>query len=185
VRDGAEHRRRDPGLDHEGARMLETPPNPTRSPVSGESCPMPAGSHKCERAATAEVAATCGRAATARGLLAGGCCPQDPGVEVSHVAVGPAARRARAVAGVMFLIVAGGLAPRRLPGGIALWPASLVPTWFGISHLVAGVTGYAGCPELGAIPSVILGRPVGTTCELWRRIDGWVGSSAPPPSRCP
>ncbi len=105
-------------------------------------------------------------------------------MEVSHVPVGPSARRARAVAGLTFLLVAGGLAPRRLPGDIALWPASLVPAWFGISHLVAGVTGYPGCPELGAIPSVILGRQVGTSCELWQRIDGWVESSDPTLARC-
>lgn len=64
------------------------------------------------------------------------------------------------------------MASRRLPGRIALWPAALVPTWFGISHLVSGVTGYRGCPELGAIPSVIAGRPVGTSCAAWGRIDG-------------
>jgi hypothetical protein len=96
-----------------------------------------------------------------------------------------AARRSRAMAGLLFLVLAGTLATRRLPGAIALWPASLVPTWFGISHLVAGVTGYQGCPELGAIPSVMLGRPVGTSCELWQRIDRLVdpsGATATP--RC-
>jgi hypothetical protein len=86
------------------------------------------------------------------------------------------------MAGLLFLAFAGVLGARRLPGGIALWPASLVPTWFGISHLVAGVTGYQGCPELGAIPSVMLGRPVGTDCELWQRIDSWID---PPDSIVP
>jgi len=46
-----------------------------------------------------------------------------------------------------------------------------VPAWFGISHLVAGVIGYRGCPELGAIPSVMLGREVPTSCGPWERID--------------
>jgi disulfide bond formation protein DsbB len=94
-----------------------------------------------------------------------------------------AARRSRALAGVAFLAVAGALGSRRLPGRIALWPASFVPTWFGISHLLAGVTGYQGCPELGAIPTVMLGRPVGSSCELWRRIDGWVEPTHPKATR--
>jgi hypothetical protein len=105
------------------------------------------------------------------GPLSGGCCQQNEGPTAWHTDMGRAARRSRAVAGLIFLAMAGGLAARRLPGDIALWPASLVPTWFGISHLIAGVTGYQGCPELGAIPSVMLGRPVGASCELWRRID--------------
>lgn len=64
-------------------------------------------------------------------------------------------------------MIVGALGSRQLPGGIALWPAALVPTWFGISHLVASVTGYSGCPELGAIPSVMLARPVATGCGPW------------------
>ena len=80
------------------------------------------------------------------------------------------ARAARAAVGVGFLALAGGLSSRQ-PARIALWPAALVPTWFGISHLVAGMTAYPGCPELGAIPSVILGRPVPTGCGSWDRID--------------
>jgi hypothetical protein len=60
---------------------------------------------------------------------------------------------------------------RALPGQIALWPAAIVPTWFGISHLVSSVTGYQGCPEIGAIPSVMLDRPVATNCASWERID--------------
>lgn len=80
-------------------------------------------------------------------------------------------RQARAAAGLGFLALAGALASRQAPGRVALWPLALVPTWFGISHLVAGVTGYRGCPELGAIPSVMLGRPVETSCRPWERID--------------
>jgi len=81
------------------------------------------------------------------------------------------ARRARAAAGLGFLALAGALGARQAPGRVALWPLALVPTWFGISHLVAGVTGYRGCPELGAIPSVMLARPVATSCGPWERID--------------
>jgi hypothetical protein len=81
------------------------------------------------------------------------------------------AARARAAAGFGFLVIAGALVSRQAPGRVSLWPMALVPTWFGISHLVAGVTGYEGCPELGAIPSVMLARPVVTGCGPWERID--------------
>ncbi|MGA8745456.1 MAG: hypothetical protein WB507_06305 [Solirubrobacterales bacterium] len=80
-------------------------------------------------------------------------------------------RGARAVAGFGFLAIAGALGSRQAPGRVALWPLAIVPTWFGISHLVASVTGYPGCPELGAIPSVILARSVATSCGPWERID--------------
>src|SRR6266566_5020341 len=83
-----------------------------------------------------------------------GCCVADG--EVAPVARG--GRYARGAAGVAFLLVAGALGGRTLRGGVALWPVALVPTWFGISHLVAAATGYPGCPELGAIPSVMVGR---------------------------
>jgi hypothetical protein len=151
--------------------MSETPPNPTETVPDGASCAVHPGG--CAGA----------RPSTEGGLLSGGCCSEDGGVVESQAPMARAARRSRAMAGLVFLVFAGALGTRRLPGAIALWPASLVPTWFGISHLVAGVTGYQGCPELGAIPSVMLGRPVGTSCELWQRIDRWVdppGSTATP-----
>ncbi|MGH2974143.1 MAG: hypothetical protein ACRDLL_04650 [Solirubrobacterales bacterium] len=91
-------------------------------------------------------------------------------------AMSGSARRARAVAGFGFLAIAGALSSRQAPGRVALWPLALVPTWFGISHLVAGVIGYWGCPELGAIPSVMLARRVPTGCGPWERIDGWLAS---------
>lgn len=43
--------------------------------------------------------------------------------------------------------------------------------WFGASHLIAARIGYAGCPELGAIPSVILRRDVHVGCVPWRIAD--------------
>jgi hypothetical protein len=111
-------------------------------------------------------------------LDGGGGCPrsetQAPGSSMSRPA-----RRARAAAGLGFLAAAGALSTRQLPGRIALWPAALVPTWFGISHLLASVTGYPGCPELGAIPSVILDRPVSTGCGPWGRIDRRLGDRSP------
>lgn len=105
------------------------------------------------------------------GLLSGGCCTNADAPSNVAAPMSPRARRARAGAGLGFLVAAGAISSRQLPGQIALWPASLVPTWFGISHLVASVTGYQGCPELGAIPSIMLDRPVTTRCGFWRRID--------------
>jgi hypothetical protein len=116
------------------------------------------------------------------GLLGGGCCNGVDGT--SPAPIGRRARRARALAGVGFLTLAGAMGSRRLPGQITLWPAAIVPTWFGISHLVASVTGYRGCPELGAIPSVMLDRPVSTGCGPWERIDRWIGGSPSPSSSC-
>jgi hypothetical protein len=152
--------------------MLDTSSSPTGPAAEGASCTMRAGGCSSEQSVSGS------------GLLSGGCCPQDAGPAASQTHMGRAARRSRAAAGLMFLAIAGGLASRRLPGRIALWPASLIPTWFGVSHLLAGVTGYQGCPELGAIPSVLLGRPVSTSCELWRRIDRWVQRSDAQPVPC-
>jgi hypothetical protein len=144
--------------------MPKTPSNPIETAPDGANCAV----HPHRYASPGS--------STGGGLLSGGCCPEDGDVVASQAAMARAARLSRAMAGLLLLATAGALGSRRLPGGIALWPASLVPTWFGISHLVAGVTGYQGCPELGAIPSVMLGRPVGSSCEFWRRIDSWMDS---------
>ncbi|MFZ1927008.1 MAG: hypothetical protein WAU42_12805, partial [Solirubrobacteraceae bacterium] len=67
------------------------------------------------------------------GLFSGGCCSESGDVVESQVSMARAARHSRAMVGLVFLVFGGALATRRLPGAIALWPASLVPTWFGIS----------------------------------------------------
>src|SRR5438046_1273442 len=84
------------------------------------------------------------------------------------------ARAARAFAGLAFLGLAGGLASRCAPGRVQLWPLAIVPAWFGVSHLVAAQMGYQGCPELGAIASVIQGRRIETGCVPWDRADSWL-----------
>ncbi len=138
----------------------------------------PAGVSPDHPSCSIEVAGTEDRASRLLGgVLDGGCCSADQEGAEPQTPIGGAARYARAIGGVFFLGVAGALATRRLPGAIALWPASLVATWFGVSHLVAGAIGYQGCPELGAIPSVMLGRRVGTSCDLWRGIDGFLEGS--------
>jgi hypothetical protein len=106
----------------------------------------------------------------------GGCCIDETTVgDVVEQSMDPRARAARAGVGLAQLALAGGIADRRLPGGVALWPVALIPAWFGISHLIAAVIGYRGCPELGAIPTVMQGRPVGTVCEFWDRVDRRLG----------
>jgi len=134
--------------------MTGTPASFDRAPTGGPACALPS-----------QGAAAC-MPPESSGMLSGGCCS-----DAGSVAMGPRARRARAIAGVGFLAIAGGMASRQLPGKISLWPAAIVPTWFGIAHLVASVTGYEGCPELGAIPSVMLDRHVATGCGLWEQID--------------
>lgn len=104
----------------------------------------------------------------ARGILGGGCCSEGGSP------MGRRGRGTRLAAGVGFLALAGAIGPRRLPARISLWSAAIVPAWFGVAHLVAGVTGYRGCPELGAISSVLLGRRVATGCGPWDRIDRWI-----------
>lgn len=74
-------------------------------------------------------------------------------------------RAARAAAGVGFLALAVLLGLPRLS------PLSIVAAWLAASHLVAAATGYRGCPELGAIPSLVLRRQVPTVCGPWSRLD--------------
>ena len=84
-------------------------------------------------------------------------------------------RRARTVVGVAALGLAA-LTARRSGRLSAL--AAAATAWLGASHLVAARTGYAGCPELGAIPSVLLGRDVRVGCVPWQIIDGRLGLTA-------
>jgi hypothetical protein len=103
------------------------------------------------------------------------CCALGGEAEISSPTVlSRRSRCARAVVGVAFLGIAGALAPRRARGRIALWPAALVSAWFGASHLVAAQIGYPGCPELGAIPSVLHGRTIATRCRPWQETDRWL-----------
>jgi hypothetical protein len=96
----------------------------------------------------------------------------------AEVPLGGRGRAARAIAGVLII---GGV------GLLYLWPVALLPDlgvpgfvawglaipslWLGISHLVAAATAYRGCPEVGAIASLVLRRRVITTCAPWERLD--------------
>lgn len=100
-----------------------------------------------------------------------GCCNADQLPEQLN----DRQRRARTVVGVASLGLAA-LAARR-SGRLRAWVAAAAG-WFGASHLVAARTGYAGCPELGAIPSMLLGRDVHVGCVPWQIADRRLGLTA-------
>jgi hypothetical protein len=80
--------------------------------------------------------------------------------------LGVRARAARALAGLGFHGLAVPLQRRT-----ATRPVALAAHWFGASHLTAAASGYPGCPEFGAIPSLLAGREIATVCGLWEWID--------------
>jgi hypothetical protein len=43
--------------------------------------------------------------------------------------------------------------------------------WFGVTHVLAALTAYPGCPELGAVPSLLLRRDVRIGCGPWQWLD--------------
>lgn len=98
----------------------------------------------------------------------------------------PRARVARAVAGIGFLAAIAALELLDFVPADAIlhWAAAIVLAWFGVSHLVASVTRYQGCPELGAIPTLVLRRPVATNCDIWHRIDRRIGADSPNAGAC-
>jgi hypothetical protein len=100
-----------------------------------------------------------------------GCCSVDELPEQLN----DRQRNARSLVGVALLGTAV-LAGRR--SGLLAAIGAGSAGWFGASHLVAARTGYAGCPELGAIPSVILRRDVQIGCIPWRVVDRGLGLTA-------
>lgn len=84
-------------------------------------------------------------------MTAVGCCSVDQSLHPLN----DRQRMARTTVGITSLALAA-LATRR--AGVLGSLGAAGATWFGASHLVAASTRYAGCPELGAIPSVLLHR---------------------------
>lgn len=82
-------------------------------------------------------------------------------------------RAARGAVGLAFHALGLVLGRRR-----ALVPLAAGAHWFGASHVVASVTGYPGCPELGAIPSLVLRWPLKTECGPWEWTDARLGLAA-------
>jgi hypothetical protein len=98
---------------------------------------------------------------------AAGTCSVDTSKRTKpRLPLGMRARAARALAGLGFH----GLAVP-LQRTTATRPLALAAHWFGASHLTAAASGYPGCPELGAIPSVLAGREIATECGPWEWID--------------
>ena len=105
-----------------------------------------------------------------------GCFAGDDSAELP-----PMSRRGRAarlLAGATFLAAAAvPLRGHALPGGRLVTAAVVaVPAWMGATHLVASGSGYQGCPELGAVPSLFMERPLPTNCVAWQAIDALIGA---------
>ncbi len=92
-------------------------------------------------------------------------CSAEPG------RLGPGARSTRRRMGLWFLLLALVPAALGLWGWAIFWPLAFIGGWFAASLLVAAATGYPGCPEVGAIPSLLLRRPIVTRCPPMERID--------------
>lgn len=56
-----------------------------------------------------------------------------------------------------------------------LWPLTAIAGWFAGSFYVAVRTKYLGCPEIGAIPSWLLGHRIATRCAPLERRDARIG----------
>lgn len=101
-------------------------------------------------------------------MSAPGCCR----AEVPPSRLSDRQRRARTAVGLAALGVALRAHHRSGASGAV---GAVSAGWFGISHLVAAQTGYAGCPELGAIASLLLRRDVPIGCAPWRIADRRLG----------
>src|SRR5262245_17797970 len=91
------------------------------------------------------------------------CC-RDEGVHWREL--NAKQRAARFIAGVILLAVSAAL--HWSSGWIVL---DVLLAWFGVTHVLAAVTAYPGCPELGAVPSLLLRRSVKVDCVPWRWLD--------------
>jgi hypothetical protein len=116
-------------------------------------------------------------------MTACGCSTGSFGIGFSDQAAPPPPslskrqRGGRAAVGLGLLAVAVGA--WRAPSVVRV-PFAALTGWLGLSHVVAAATGYNGCPELGAIPSVVLGRHVHTRCGPWQRVDERFGLAGRP-----
>lgn len=81
-------------------------------------------------------------------------------------------RVARVIAGIAWLALAWLALHFSTP--VIAWLLGITAGWFGVSHIVAGWTGYPDCPELGAIASVVRRRYIPTRCGPWARLDDWL-----------
>jgi hypothetical protein len=101
---------------------------------------------------------------TYRFVRSRGCAIGSPAGAPRGAGLDAGGRRARRRRGTQFGALGLLLAALAYCDFAILWPAAGIALWFGASFWVAGATGYAGCPELGAIPSALLRREIATRC---------------------
>jgi hypothetical protein len=96
----------------------------------------------------------------------------------AELPLGGRGRATRAIAGVLIIGCVGllylwpvALLPQLGVPSFVAWALAIPSLWLGVSHLVAAATAYRGCPEVGAIASLVLRRHVITTCAPWERFD--------------
>ena len=85
----------------------------------------------------------------------------------------PLNRRQRTVrfivgAGLLLLDL---LLPWSQPLSIAEIATAAIIGWFGVTHVLAALMAYPGCPELGSVPSLLLRRDLKIGCGPWRWLD--------------
>lgn len=95
-----------------------------------------------------------------------GVCTVDTRDQRGRAPLTAQQRLARLIAGVGFLALAAPLLTRR-----AARPAGTVAGWFGVTHVLAAGTAFGGCPELGAVPSLLLRREIASECGPWAWLD--------------
>jgi hypothetical protein len=102
----------------------------------------------------------------------------DQASSEAELPLGGRGRTARAIAGILIIAGVGllylwpvALLPQLGVPGFVAWGLAIPSLWLGVSHLVAAATAYRGCPEVGAIASLVLRRHVITTCTPWERFD--------------
>jgi len=96
------------------------------------------------------------------------CCGAEPGTEWRPL--NRRQRTARFIVGSSLLLLDLLLpwSPAESAAGIA---TAVILGWFGVTHVLATLMAYPGCPELGAVPSLLLRRDVKLGCGPWRWLD--------------
>jgi len=79
-------------------------------------------------------------------------------------------RWARFIVGAGMLVLSLLLPWSHMPSIMGIATAAIIG-WFGVTHILAGLLAYPGCPELGAIPSLLMRRVVRIGCGPWRWLD--------------
>jgi len=93
----------------------------------------------------------------------------SPGAGVAAARLDRRGRLARLKTGLAFTLAAAALGAVAYCDLALLWPLAAIASWFAASFLVASATGYSGCPEVGAIPSLLLRRDIATRCPPLER----------------